>query len=89
MTPEESDVRRNPTYHNGITNRDSGVVSPFTMMKVIHDLIKNSPSLQVSSRDIGRYLKFIKMNDGNINFLDDMKLTFDGLKNFFQPSEFQ
>jgi len=82
MTPEELDARRKPNSRNDITNRGSGLVSPFTMMKVIHDFIENSPSLQVSSRDIGRYLKSITMNDGTINLLDDMKLSFGGLKQF-------
>lgn len=61
-------------------NYESSVVSYYTIIKVIHDFVQNSPSGRVSSRDIGRYLKSTTI--GPINMLDDLKLNFGGLKQF-------
>jgi hypothetical protein len=62
---------------------DRGLLSAFTITKVILDFIVNSPFEKVSSRDIGRYLKSIEIAGGT-NLLDDVKLGQGGLRRFFQ-----
>ena len=77
MNAEELNSRRRG---NSQPNNESSVVSYYTIIKVIHDFVQNSPSGRVSSRDIGRYLKSTTI--GPINMLDDLKLNFGGLKQF-------
>lgn len=62
---------------------DRGLLSAFTITKVIYDFIHNSPFDKVSSRDIGRYLKGMEINDGT-TLLDDVKLGQGGLRRFLQ-----
>lgn len=62
---------------------DRGLLSAFTISKVIIDFITKSPNGVVSSRDIGRYLKSIVITDGT-NLLDDLKLGQGGLRRFLQ-----
>lgn len=62
---------------------DRGLLSAFTITKVILDFITRSPFEKVSSRDIGRYLKSIEIAGGT-NLLDDVKLGQGGLRRFLQ-----
>ena len=59
-------------------------MSPTITLKVIHDFISQA-SGQVSSRDIGRYLKSISVGDGDTNILTQLKNTYaGGLKSFLR-----
>jgi len=72
------------------TVHDRGLLSAFTITKVIYDFISKSPFDKVSSRDVGRYLKGVEIKDGT-NLLDDVKLGQGGLRRFLQekmPSVF-
>jgi hypothetical protein len=62
---------------------DRGLLSAFTITKVILDFIVKSPFEKVSSRDIGRYLKSVEIAGGT-NLLDDVKLGQGGLRRFLQ-----
>ena len=55
-----------------------GILSVFTVSKVLYDFIINAPSDMVSSRDVGRYLKGIKV-DENTTILEDLKNGIGGL----------
>lgn len=63
---------------------DPNAVSVFTLSKVIYDFIKESGLPRVSSRDIGRYLKQIKL--ANWSLLDEMKQSYGGLYQFLTVS---
>lgn len=56
-------------------------VSPATTMKVIHDFVSYG-SGKVSSRDIGRYLKTVRIGDTGTNMLDQLKDIYGGLRFF-------
>jgi len=61
------------------------LVSSVTMMKLIHDFIEQAEKKQVSSRDIGRYLKNVEMGDGQggtTNMLEQLKDVHGGLRFF-------
>jgi hypothetical protein len=64
-------------------------LSLFTMIKVINDFIRHSPSKlqRVSSRDIGLYLKFLKMQE-KASLLDEIKMFYSGLFTFLLTSGF-
>jgi len=62
---------------------DRGLLSAFTITKVILDFVSQSPYGKVSSRDIGRYLKNIEL-PGGTSLLDDVKLGQGGLRRFLQ-----
>ena len=62
---------------------DRGLLSAFTITKVIYEFISNSQFDRVSSRDIGRYLKGLEIKDGT-TLLDDVKLGQGGLRRFLQ-----
>jgi hypothetical protein len=62
---------------------DRGLLSAFTITKVIYDFIHKSPFENVSSRDIGRYLKGLEIKGGT-TLLDDVKLGQSGLRRFLQ-----
>ena len=69
---------------------DRGLLSAFTITKVIYDFIAHSPFDKISSRDVGRYLKGLEIKDGT-TLLDDVKLGQGGLRRFLQdrmPSVF-
>ena len=59
-------------------------VSLFTLYKVIHDFIRESEHQRVSSRDLGRYLKFLSIAPGD-TLLDEIKLH-SGLHAFLTSS---
>jgi len=61
---------------------DRGMLSTFTLTKVILDFITQAPYDKVSSRDVGRYLKSVEFADGGTNLLDDIKLGQGGLRRF-------
>lgn len=68
-----------------------GMLSTFTVSKVLYDFIINSPSEMVSSRDVGRYLKGIKV-DENTSILEDLKNGKGGLSRlvlYEAPSVFE
>jgi hypothetical protein len=56
--------------------------SAFTMMRVIRDYVEAAPEdiEFVSSRDVGRYLKSVKIADSDM--LDELKQSHGGLWNF-------
>ena len=62
---------------------DRGLLSAFTITKVIYDFVHNSPFEKVSSRDIGRYLKGLEITGGT-TLLDDVKIGQGGLRRFLQ-----
>lgn len=62
---------------------DRGLLSVFTITKVIYDFISQSPLDFVSSRDVGRYLKNIEV-PGGTSILDDVKVGQGGLRRFLQ-----
>jgi hypothetical protein len=62
---------------------DRGLLSAFTITKVIYDFISHSPFDKVSSRDIGKYLKGLQIHGGT-TLLDDVKLGQGGLRRFLQ-----
>ena len=55
-----------------------GILSVFTICKVLYDFIVNGPSNMVSSRDVGRYFKGIHI-DENTTLLVDLKNGIGGL----------
>ena len=61
--------------------RQRGPLSSFTFTEVILDFISKSPNGKVSSRDMGRYLKRLKLPDST-SLLDDIKLGEGGLLRF-------
>ena len=62
---------------------DRGLLSAFTITKVILDFVSQSPYGKVSSRDVGRYLKNLEL-PGGTSLLDDVKLGQGGLRRFLQ-----
>lgn len=58
-----------------------GLISSFTSTTVILDFISKSPNGKVSSRDMGQYLKRLKLPDGT-TLSDDIKLGEGGLRRF-------
>lgn len=60
----------------------SGEISPFTVAKVIRDMIQAyaDEKGQLSSRDIGRGLK--QLTIGDISLLEDIKATYGGIRLF-------
>lgn len=58
-----------------------GLISSFTSTTVILDFISKSPNGKVSSRDMGVYLKSLKLPDGT-TLSDDIKLGEGGLRRF-------
>lgn len=78
--------------HKNVQNvHDRGLLSAFTLTKVILDFVSQSPYGKVSSRDVGRYLKNLEL-DGGTSLLDDIKLGQGGLRRFLQdrmPAVFQ
>jgi len=67
-----------------VQDADPNAVSIFTLSKVIYDFIQQSGLPRVSSRDIGRYLKQIKV--ANNSLLDEMKQSYGGLYQFLVVS---
>jgi len=59
-----------------------GIVSTFTVMKVVSDFVANSPKGKVSSRDVGRYLKTLRVADTTM--LEQLKEVYGGLRQFLQ-----
>ena len=70
-----------PRDDNGL---NEAYISGFTIMKVVSDFISKSGFRRVSSRDIGRYLKTLKIGDSS--FLGEMKKLFGGLYQFASVS---
>jgi hypothetical protein len=62
---------------------DRGMLSAFTITKVILDFASQSPYGKVSSRDVGRYLKNLEL-PGGTSLLDDVKIGQGGLRRFMQ-----
>jgi len=62
-------------------SRQHTIVSPATTLKVIHDFLSRSPE-SVSSRDIGRYLKTVIVDDNESNLLVQLKDVYGGLRFF-------
>lgn len=60
-----------------------GLLSAFTITKVILDFVSQSPYGKVSSRDVGRYLKNLEL-PGGTSMLDDVKVGQGGLRRFLQ-----
>lgn len=60
-----------------------GLLSAFTITKVLLTFINQSPTGKVSSRDVGRYLKGLEIQDGT-TLLDDLKVGRGGLRRFLQ-----
>ena len=59
----------------------AGYASSFTMMRVVRDFVESVPNNEwVSSRDIGKYLKLVKIADSNM--LDELKQAHGGLRTF-------
>ena len=68
-----------------------GILSTFTVSKVLYDFIINAPADMVSSRDVGRYMKGIDI-DGSTTMLEDLKNGIGGLSRlvFYEaPSVFE
>jgi hypothetical protein len=68
-----------------------GILSVFTMTKVLYDFIINAPTALVSSRDVGRYLKGVKIDD-HTTMLEDLKNGIGGLSRLvldLAPSVFE
>lgn len=63
----------------------TALVSVFTLSKILYDFIDQSGLQRVSSRDAGRYLKFLRL--GNVSVLEDLKRSYGGLKPFLLTSE--
>jgi uncharacterized LabA/DUF88 family protein len=63
----------------GFSERKSPI-APFTFMKVVFDFISKSGLKRVASRDIGRYLKDLKV--GELSLLEDLKLCYGGIYQF-------
>lgn len=61
-------------------------VSAFTLTKVIYDFIQESGLSQVSSRDIGRYLKSTRVGKHRQSLLDELKQIYGGLHQFLTTS---
>lgn len=65
--------------------KDALLVSAFSVKKVIYDFIDKSGLEKVSSRDLGRYLKSLKI--GGCNLLDEVKRSYNGIFQFLTISE--
>jgi len=76
LTPDEVGKRVESIYERGL-------LSAFTITKVLLNFVDQSPTRKVSSRDVGRYLKGLHVRDGT-NLLDDLKLGRGGLRRFLQ-----
>jgi len=76
LSPEEVGKRVESIY-------DRGLLSAYTISKVILTFLNKSPKGTVSSRDVGRYLKGLQIMDGT-TLLDDLKLGRGGLRRFLQ-----
>ena len=63
---------------------EPNALSIFTVLKVIYDFIDQSGLPRVSSRDIGRYLKQVKIADRSL--LDEIKQSYGGLYQFLLVS---
>jgi NYN domain/SAP domain len=64
----------------------SGALTPFTLLKVVSDFILQSGlSRGVNSRDIGRYLKGLKI--GSRTLLEELKIAYGGLYQYFFVSD--
>ena len=70
-----------PLSKESMQARQHTVVSPVTTMKVIYDFILHG-SGRVSSRDIGRYLKTVTVDDNGSNLLIQLKEVYGGLRYF-------
>lgn len=75
-----SETRTTPRNGSTATDAASGVISDFTLHKVIHDFCKSSGVARVSSRDLGRYLKYLRLGGSTIR--DLMKQYYGGLIQF-------
>jgi hypothetical protein len=60
--------------------RKTQYLSTFTLWKIINDFISKSGRQRVSSRDIGAYLKHVKVGERSV--LDEVKECFGGLYQF-------
>ncbi len=71
-----------PIPQDELSRRDrAGYVSVFTMMRVLRDFVISAPDHEwVNSRDIGKYLKSIKISDSNM--LEELKQCHSGLRTF-------
>jgi len=71
-----------PIPQDELSRRDrAGYVSVFTMMRVLRDFVGSAPDRKwVNSRDIGKYLKSIKISDSNM--LEELKQCHSGLRTF-------
>jgi len=79
----------NEKSHHAVEKK--GLLSIFTVSKVLYDFIINSPTEMVSSRDVGRYLKGININE-SITILEDLKNGIGGLSRLVSdeaPSVFE
>jgi len=79
-----SDGSGSSNRNNSNDEVPSPKVSLFTLYKVIHDFIRESEHQRVSSRDLGRYLKFLSIAPGD-TLLDEIKLH-SGLHAFLTSS---
>jgi NYN domain len=59
------------------------VLSLFTVIKILNDFIAKSPVGRVSSRDVGRYLKFLEL-DSSTTVSDEVKRGFGGLRHLLR-----
>jgi len=59
--------------------KDRSIISVFTICKVLIDFIQESGKSRVSSRDVGRYLKLLRIGDVN---LGDQVKAYGGLRFF-------
>jgi hypothetical protein len=66
------------------SNHVEAVVSVFTLMKILYDFVTESGLERVTSRDIGRYLKILKL--GSRSVLEELKLSYGGLRQFLTMS---
>jgi hypothetical protein len=72
-----------PITEDERSRRDrAGYASSFTMMRVVRDFVAGAiPNYDwVSSRDIGKYLKYIEIGDSNM--LEELKQVHGGLRTF-------
>ena len=67
-------------------NAPSTTAHPFVMARLVWEFVKASGEPYVSSRDVGRYLKSLRL--GGETFLDDIKARHVGLKIFLKRSGF-
>jgi hypothetical protein len=64
--------------------KNRATVAPFVVTKVIADFISSSGFDRVNSRDLGRYLKYLRVGQNSLS--EEVKLKYVGLRQFLKST---